>query len=61
MDQMEDVEIECPYCGETFGILVDTSFASLEMIEDCSVCCHPIQLNLRFSGGEIVSVEAKPS
>ncbi len=61
MDQVEDIEIECPYCGELFGILVDTTFSSLEMIEDCSVCCQPIQLSIRFSGGEVVSLEAQPS
>jgi len=61
MDGVEDVEIECPYCGEFFGILADTSHASVEMIEDCSVCCHPIQLSLRFAGGELVSVEASAS
>jgi hypothetical protein len=31
------------------------------MIEDCSVCCHPIQLSLRFSDGELVSMEASAS
>jgi hypothetical protein len=30
------------------------------MIEDCSVCCHPIQLVVRFERGELVSLEAKP-
>jgi hypothetical protein len=61
MDGVEDVEIECPYCGELFGILADTSHPSVEMIEDCSVCCHPIQLSLRFSRGELVSVQASAS
>jgi hypothetical protein len=61
MDGVEDVEVECPYCGEVFGILTDTCFPSVEMIEDCSVCCRPIQLSLRFSGGEIVSLDAQPA
>jgi hypothetical protein len=61
MDGVEDIEIECPYCGELFGILADTSHSSVEMIEDCSVCCHPIQLTLRFSAGELISVEATTS
>ncbi|MFZ9920629.1 MAG: CPXCG motif-containing cysteine-rich protein [Terrimicrobiaceae bacterium] len=59
MDGVEDVEIECPYCGEVFGILVDTGFGTLEMIEDCSVCCHPIQLTIRFEGGEMVTLDAR--
>ena len=61
MDGVEDIEIECPYCGESFGILADTSHSSVEMIEDCSVCCHPIQLTLRFSAGELISVGATTS
>jgi hypothetical protein len=61
MDRVDDVEVECPYCGELFGILVDTTFGTLEMIEDCSVCCHPIQLTLRFEGGELVSLVARAS
>ncbi len=61
MDRVEDLEVECPYCGELFGTLVDTDFASLEMIEDCSVCCRPIQLSLRFERGELISLEARPA
>jgi hypothetical protein len=59
MDGVDDVEVECPHCGELFGILVDTGFGSVEMIEDCSVCCHPIQLTLRFEGGELISIDAR--
>lgn len=59
MDRIEDVEVECPYCGEIFGILVDTCHGSLEMIEDCSVCCRPIQLSLRFEDGELASLDAR--
>jgi hypothetical protein len=61
MDRVDDLEVECPYCGELFGILVDTTFGSIEMIEDCSVCCHPVQLMIRFEGGELVSLDARAS
>jgi hypothetical protein len=30
------------------------------MVEDCSVCCHPIQLTIRFERGELVSLDARP-
>jgi hypothetical protein len=59
MDSVDDVAIECPYCGEVFSILADTSYDSQEMVEDCSVCCRPIDLRLTFSGGELVSVVAE--
>lgn len=59
MDSVDDIALECPYCGETICILVDTRYESIDMIEDCSVCCRPIQLNLRFRGGELVSLSAE--
>ena len=34
--------IDCPYCGETLAVLVDTSAGDQRYYEDCSVCCAPI-------------------
>ncbi len=60
MDLLEDVEIECPYCGETFAIQADTEGGSYSTIEDCAVCCRPIAISLRCRPGEILSVEVAP-
>ena len=47
-------DIHCPYCGEMVDIQVDTSGGSAEFIEDCSVCCRPIEISLRVqANGEI--------
>jgi hypothetical protein len=57
--QMELViatEIECPHCGETFPLQVDTSQSEQSLIEDCTVCCRPITLTIHCSPGEIESV-----
>lgn len=43
---LEPVAVGCPYCGESIEILVDCSVAAQDYIEDCSVCCHPIQFNV---------------
>ena len=34
--------VQCPYCGESFEITVDTSAGSQEYTEDCQICCRPI-------------------
>jgi hypothetical protein len=60
MDSVDDVALDCPYCGEVFCILVDTSYESLDMVEDCSVCCRPIHVTMKFSGGEMVFLNAEP-
>ena len=40
---LEPVAVECPYCGESFEIEVEALEEPQEFIEDCQVCCRPIQ------------------
>ena len=40
----EAVGILCPYCGETVEVVVDCSVESQSYIEDCQVCCRPMNL-----------------
>lgn len=52
--------IECPYCGETFDTLVDCSGGSQDYIEDCPVCCRPIEFSLEVGPeGELLSLTAR--
>ena len=41
---LDSHHIDCPYCGETIEILIDTSIRSQQYIEDCQVCCRPITI-----------------
>jgi hypothetical protein len=38
------VTVQCPYCGESFETAVDWSAGAFRCIEDCHVCCQPIEL-----------------
>jgi hypothetical protein len=40
----EFVTVQCPYCGERFDIVIDVSAGSFNYVEDCQVCCQPIEL-----------------
>jgi uncharacterized protein YbaR (Trm112 family) len=53
-------EVACPYCGETITLLLDLSVEEQSYIEDCSVCCQPMNVSYRVEDGELaaVSVEA---
>ncbi|AZG73563.1 CPXCG motif-containing cysteine-rich protein [Shewanella livingstonensis] len=42
MNQLTEQLIDCPYCGETIEILIDSSDMGEQYIEDCQVCCKPI-------------------
>jgi hypothetical protein len=57
MELVAPVEIVCPHCGEVFSVQIDTSEAEQSLIEDCTVCCRPIQLSVRCRPGEIVEVD----
>ena len=38
--------VKCPYCGERFETPIDTSAGSARYVEDCQICCQPIDFNL---------------
>jgi hypothetical protein len=41
------VRVSCPYCGEEFETSVDASAGLCSYVEDCQVCCQPIDMELR--------------
>jgi transcription elongation factor Elf1 len=43
---MEEQFFTCPYCFEQISMLVDTSVREQTYIEDCEVCCNPIEIKL---------------
>ncbi len=47
--------IQCPYCGEPIEIVIDDSVEHQQYIEDCSVCCRPIGIEVSVDrDGQIV-------
>ncbi|RMF87138.1 MAG: CPXCG motif-containing cysteine-rich protein [Nitrospirae bacterium] len=43
---VEAVAVACPYCGERVELLVDRSAGPHETIEDCPVCCRPMEVRV---------------
>jgi len=39
------VTVDCPYCGERYETPVDLTGGSFRYIEDCQICCRPIELS----------------
>jgi len=46
----------CPYCGEPIELFVDASAGAQDYVEDCAVCCRPVEISLRVSGDGVVSI-----
>ena len=54
----DSAQLQCPYCGESIDLLVARSIERQNYIEDCAVCCRPIELSVTVLKDEI-SVDAK--
>ena len=57
-DWLYEKRLHCPFCGEAISIVVDTSAGSQAYVEDCQVCCQPMQIRVDVDDGELLSVTA---
>ena len=48
----------CPYCWEEISMVLDTSAPTQTYVEDCEVCCNPIEIRYAAEGGDIVHFAA---
>ena len=45
----------CPYCFE-FGLkIIDFSIKSQNFIEDCEVCCNPLEFTIEIYDNNLIS------
>jgi hypothetical protein len=42
----ETINRSCPYCGEPITLIIDCSAGDQSYIEDCEVCCRPIEISV---------------
>jgi transcription elongation factor Elf1 len=57
---LEAARITCPYCGEEFEISVDCSMGGQQYVEDCSVCCQPIDISSEVDiEGNLLGISAQ--
>ena len=47
----------CPYCWERISMILDRQEES-DYIEDCEVCCRPIELKFLFSDDKLIKFSA---
>ncbi|AOW19832.1 CPXCG motif-containing cysteine-rich protein [Urechidicola croceus] len=50
---------QCPYCGEEISFLLDTSIREINYIEDCEVCCNPIEIFAKIEEEILISFNAQ--
>lgn len=53
--------VKCPYCGEYTELSIDVSAEEQRYVEDCSVCCRPmmVEVHIDEDGVPLVTVESE--
>jgi hypothetical protein len=60
MNLIESHDATCPHCWETIELTLDLSVPEQSYIEDCPVCCKPMQVSVIAPEGALaeLTVEA---
>lgn len=49
----------CPYCWEQISMVLDTSVKRQTYVEDCEVCCHPIEVSYTVDDDAVSGFRAR--
>ncbi len=49
--------ITCPFCAESIILLLDASAGDQSYIEDCQVCCRPMQISFAVDDDDNLDVQ----
>jgi len=56
----QETSVTCPWCHEPVSLLIDCTAGDQSYVEDCSVCCQPIVVDVRLSlDGDIAAISAQ--
>jgi transcription elongation factor Elf1 len=58
-DALLEHHFTCPYCWESISMLLDLSVDSQSYVEDCEVCCNPIDIQVAGAQGDLVQFSAE--
>lgn len=49
----------CPYCWQNISFLIEEIQGSHTYIEDCEICCNPIEIEYQFFDNQIKNFNCK--
>ena len=55
----ESANVQCPFCGGTYELVIDTSAGSHQFVTDCEVCCRPFEIHAECEPGEILGLDVR--
>lgn len=56
---MEEYFFVCPYCAQSISMLLDLSVRGQTYIEDCEVCCRPVEISYTVTKNQVDEFNAQ--
>jgi hypothetical protein len=57
----ETIAFQCPHCWQTIEMNVDVFVREQSYVQDCEVCCNPIQIRYSADGETVTEFSAEPA
>lgn len=54
--EIQALEVQCPYCWELIDVMIDDCGEDQQYVEDCQVCCRPINIHVVLDENQQVHV-----
>jgi transcription elongation factor Elf1 len=52
-----ETRISCPYCAQSMKIVLDLSGGSQSYVEDCQICCQPMQIRFEVDDNQLQALQ----
>ena len=49
--------IRCPFCTARMDVVLDLSAGSQSYVEDCQVCCQPMQISFETDSEQVLEID----
>jgi hypothetical protein len=49
--------ISCPYCAESMEIVLDLSGGGQSYVEDCQICCQPMEVSFETDTEQLLALQ----
>lgn len=59
MFNVEEYFFQCPYCFQSISMVLENLYGNQKYIEDCEVCCRPIEIEYQAEDGSITYFDAQ--
>jgi hypothetical protein len=53
--------VQCPYCGQSIELVIDTGVGSQRFTTDCEICCRPFEVFAECEPVKILSLDVRAS